>query len=118
MRTFEITMLIMMTLSGVLICFNKKDSKWFNAFSVFTVLLFLLHIGIEKYRWQMIPAYSLSGFVFLLGIINILSKDIKGKKLTKRKTLLKLLLIVTYFIWLGGAAILPYVLPVINLPEP
>ena len=115
MRSFEIVIIVMLAFSGILICFHKKDSKWFNVAAAFTVILFLLQIGIEKYRWQMIPAYGLSGFVFLLSILNMFSKDLKEKKSIKRKTLLRLFGIAIYFIWLGGAAILPYVLTLASL---
>jgi len=115
MRFLEISILMMLTFLGVLIFFKKTKTKLFNSGSFFIVILLLLHIIIEKYRWQMIPSYTLSGFVILLSIINILPK---ANLSTDRNFAARFIWILIYFVWLGGAAILPYVLPVIKLPEP
>jgi len=55
MRVLEILILIaVVPAMGV-----GRRSRWLRAFAVAALGLLLLHLGIEGYRWQMVPAYLL-----------------------------------------------------------
>jgi len=110
MRTFEIILLIVVTI----LPFVKRrlvlhiQSKYLL---VFLGILLTLHLVIEGWRWQMIPAYVL---VILIGG-RIWTVDVTNKpKLSFLRVVGFLGIVILLFLgWL-----LPIVLPVFSLPEP
>lgn len=111
MRTFETLILLLSVLyliqvySGFL---KFKHARKYLSFSIVAVIL--LHLLVEGYRWQMVPAYF-TGFIFLLN--SFIYK--KGKPANKW---------VSVFGWTFVSLVqllaifLPYALPVIQFPEP
>jgi len=87
----------------VIVSFTKcrKLSVWFL---IATSICFAMHIWIETYRWQMIPAYMIT----LVAWLRILGRRTESSKLGLT---LNLILVVTS---LG----LSYVLPVFEIPAP
>ena len=67
MRVLEI--LILVALFPVLVGFFLARSRrpgWIRIFPWLALVLTLLHLAIEKYRWQMVPAYALAVLCCLL----------------------------------------------------
>ncbi len=73
---------------------------------------------IEGYRWQMIPAYALTGF-FLLASLRAASRRVPNPPPAARwRTAVAILGAVLVLIVFGFAALIPAVLPMFELPEP
>ena len=69
MRTLE--MLVLITLLPVILGFLYRRNNrpgWLHIFSWVALVLMLLHFWLEKYRWQMAPAYPLVVLVSLLAL--------------------------------------------------
>lgn len=69
MRSLEIFLLIALALTLVtsFIPWSKRPG-WLRFLPAFPAIVLLLQVFVEGYRWQMIPAYALSGIVFLAGL--------------------------------------------------
>ncbi|MBI5830378.1 MAG: hypothetical protein HZB20_12770, partial [Chloroflexi bacterium] len=67
MRPLEIAILALnlVAIAGPLIAFRPNARGWAYVPAV-NVGLVILHLVVERYRWQMVPAYALTGVVFLL----------------------------------------------------
>jgi hypothetical protein len=63
MRPFEVVIPVLLSLS-LLWPPGARGS------AVFAIIFVLIHLAIEKYRWQMVPLYVLSGILFLSGLPN------------------------------------------------
>jgi len=78
-----------------------------------------LHLLFEEYRWQMVPAYILTAFLFIITIRNLFTDSkIQNYSLTRKRKILKIIGIsfgfITFFI-----AIIPLILfPIFKLPVP
>lgn len=115
MRFFEILSLMLLLPPLVWLLFSrsrqaKELGKWLALFPVLGALFMVLHLLVEGYRWQMIPAYGLTAVFLLLAI----------RWNTTRASPAR-------FAWLGGllgllvwllAIALPVALPVPRLPDP
>ena len=73
MRLFEI---LLLTANGLLLLwwsFQRlrpfSPSRWFYILPLSTSLILLLHLILEGYRWQMVPAYGLMAVLVLLTFI-------------------------------------------------
>lgn len=105
MRPLEIIILLLIAGSTWTLIRGKIESRNFMQFLFLIVLLTLLHITWEGYRWQMIPAYFLLGLLFIRAKArNIISMGLIGKAVI--------------FLWLIVALALPVLIPVPVLPEP
>ena len=81
------------------------------------MLLTLIHLVLEKYRWQMLPVYGLSVFLFLLS----LSRIKQGSRPTDKRKSRRILAISGFLFRLAifaCVAALPILVPVFRLPEP
>jgi len=81
------------------------------------MLLTLIHLGLEKFRWQMLPAYGLTFFFFLLSLRRVEP----GGRPSQKRPPLRLLLILGFVFRLlvfTLVAALPVLIPVFRLPEP
>jgi len=47
---------------------RRKRPRWIDFLPLVAVLLLLIHLIREGYRWQMVPAYALTGLAFLLTV--------------------------------------------------
>ncbi|MGO9113160.1 MAG: hypothetical protein ACLP9L_28330, partial [Thermoguttaceae bacterium] len=78
MRIIEV--LILLVLLPVLVAFFFSRSRrpgWVRIFPGLALLLVLLHLAIEKYRWQMVPAYLLTLLLCLLALRKAPTETIK-----------------------------------------
>lgn len=104
MRTLEFILVLLLIIHVVLILFRFFD-KWGlkNYFIVLPFLLVILHLMLEGYRWQMIPAYFLL-FLLLWGVF-VKKRPHKYVRILRNIGLLLVL---------GPAIFLPNVLPVLS----
>jgi len=81
------------------------------------MLLTVIHLVLEKYRWQMVPAYVLTLLLFLLSLPRIK----QGSRPTGKRKSGRILTIIGFLFRLvifAFVAALPILLPVFRLPEP
>jgi predicted dienelactone hydrolase len=120
MRILEV--LTLATLLATFIGFFVPRSRrphWMGYLPSLAVLLVLAHLALEGYRWQMVPAYTLTALTFLATAPGIVRRAGPQRKpasrvrraLTITGTVLGLLVLVV-------ATALPVLLPVFRLPEP
>ncbi|HET6444444.1 MAG TPA: hypothetical protein VFI27_07665 [candidate division Zixibacteria bacterium] len=114
MRPFEIILLI---LDAVLLLWllvsSRRPRYLLLIISIVTVLVLVIHLFTEGFRWQMIPAYLLTAGLLLAAWVQSRSQS-ERKRPAWRIAILFLL----GFVILLLVAALPVVLPVPNLPEP
>lgn len=118
MRPFEwITIILLLPALGSLIIPAKKFSQisfWLAALPFFSAIV---QLGIEHYRWSMVPAYVLAVLFFLIGLI----KSWTGKSGSPAGLLRRIangLAAVLGLAAVSVAAALPTLFPVFTLPEP
>ncbi len=118
MRAFEILILATLFVRLEGFCFPPiKRSRWIDWLPSLAVLLTVIHLVVEKYRWQMVPAYGLTFLLFLLSIPRLKQGDRPADERSSHWVwaivgfLLRLLIFAL-------VAALPILLPVFRLPEP
>jgi predicted dienelactone hydrolase len=102
MRPLEITIPILLAIH---ILWRRPRPSWVQLLPALTMLIILIHIVVEGYRWQMIPLYILTGLLALNG----LSKQ-------PSSSALKPLVLALTFVLLIIATASPILLPVPSLP--
>jgi len=76
------------------------------------ILATLLHLVVERFRWQMVPLYALSGIVFVASLLNW------EHPLASHPSSLAVAGAAFALLLLGAAAALPALLPVPRVPAP
>ncbi len=118
MRLFEILILSTLFVSWVGVAFPPiKRSSWIVYIPGLGILLTLIHLGLEKFRWQMLPAYALVLIVFFLSLRRLRSGRLPSDVRPPRRFNLILGLIFRLLVFTLLAA-LPVLIPVFRLPEP
>jgi predicted dienelactone hydrolase len=114
MRTFEIILLI---LDAVLILWllvsSHRPRYLLPIITIATLLVLVIHLFTEGFRWQMIPAYLLTAVLLMVAWVQRPSQQRKERR-ARRIAILALLGLVLLLL----ATSLPVLLPVPNLPEP
>ncbi len=120
MRLFEILILITLLLSLLSFFVSRgKRPRWMTFLPSLAVLLMLAHLVLEGYRWQMIPAYTLTVFTFLLAARAIRrGTDPQGKPSSRRRRALTIIGSVLGLLVLMIAIALPALLPVYRFQNP
>lgn len=105
MRPLEILICLLLSGSAWIVIRSQIRSEHIMRVLFLAVLLCLFHLSIEGYRWQMIPAFGLLGYLFLrTKLRNRLQMQFLGK---------------TFLIaWVTISILLPIVMPVPVLPTP
>lgn len=118
MRPFEILILatLLLSLFGHSIPPIKR-SRWIDFTPSLAVLLVLIHLVLEKFRLQMLPAYVLALLLFLLSIPKIIQAGQQPDKRPPRRFLGIIGFLFKLLIFVFVAA-LPILLPVFRLPGP
>jgi len=118
MRVFEALILITLFVRFVGYSFlSIRKSRWIDFIPSLTILLTAVHLILEKYRLQMVPAYGLTLLLFLLSIRQFRrggssqTKELPNRVLISLGFLLRLLIFAVI-------ASLPIIIPVFHLPEP
>ena len=110
MRPLEILILVALLSPLIWQLFSRNRPKWLAVFPIVGLLVTILHLVLEGYRWQMIPAYLLTAVFFLLAV-----RWFQGGTSALRHAWLMALL--GLLVWLFAVA-LPVVMPVPRLPNP
>lgn len=113
MRLFEILMLLVILPVLVWPLLPWRRPRWLDFMPLLAVVMMVLQLIWEGYRWQMLPAYVLVTVVFLVTVPRLRAAKTEDKKRsfwTAAGGVLGLL------VW-SVALALPYLLPVPQLPE-
>jgi len=116
MRLLEILILII-NLPFIFHLFFPKNQVaiWVRLLPVTGVVIILVHLFVEGYRWQMFSAYLLSAFFLLLVLINYFSKS---KPQIIQNKILSVAIGTLAIVFLCSSAVLGTLLPVFKLPQP
>lgn len=68
MRPIEIAILMVDTLIFLWPALTPRRPRWVAFLPFIALDLVILHLFIEKYRWQMVPAYALTALLFVLSL--------------------------------------------------
>ncbi len=110
MRLFEIFILATLLPPLVWAIFSRNRPNWLAVFPVMGTLFIILHLFVEGYRWQMVPAYGFTAVFLILSL-----RWITGSATaTRQGWLIALLGLLVWFI----AVALPMAMPVPRLPDP
>ena len=112
MRTFEILAGLFLLLSILRYVFPKRP-RWLEYLPALTVVVCLLQIIIEGYRWQMVPIFVFSIVLFLITLPSKVKPAFKPATGLWRR-IIGLVLALAIF---SGAYALPILLPIPEIPE-
>ena len=93
---------------------GKNRGQAVKVLPILAAVLTLVHLLLEKYRWQMVPIYVLTGVTLLAALLSSRKTD-EGTYNRRRWASLG---IVALVLLLGGATALPALLPVPEIPAP
>ncbi|MCI0364490.1 MAG: hypothetical protein L0219_11435 [Phycisphaerales bacterium] len=84
MRVLEILLLatLLPAVIGLFLPAHRRP-RWRHYLHILGVVLIVLHLVIEGYRWQMIPAYALTG-IFLLASLRGLTRRVPNSPRASR----------------------------------
>jgi predicted dienelactone hydrolase len=120
MRSIEalILLAILSSLLALLIPRSRRP-RWLSLLPALAALVVVIHLVVEGYRWQMVPAYALGAFLVLgmaLGSRGAITRRSPTHSLTRR--ILGILGVIVGLIALALGALLSSAIPVFTLPEP
>lgn len=113
MRTLEILLIIFVTLR--LLAGIKRSGPWLDWLSIATQVIFILHLWLEGYRWQMIPAYVVVLVLGFLAVIHFLQNKRSAGKGIKHPVFLAIGLVFLFLIIILPPLLLP--IPSIYPPD-
>jgi predicted dienelactone hydrolase len=120
MRAFEILILLALFihLFGYLIP-KVKRPRALLYLSFLTVALILIHLVVERSRWQMVPAYVWCLLLVVFSILQLRRHPLEQRPLSRRIVRVAAFVgkLVVLLVFLLTAAI-PWLFPVVHLPEP
>jgi len=100
LRPFEIILLTLLGVGSIQILFGTEKKDQTKLLLKFIFPVFLIHLFLEQYRWQMFPAYgSMLALVFL------------------QKYSIHSIIKFLFFIWMGLSVFLPAAIPIIKMPD-
>ena len=108
MRLFEMLVVVALLPPLVWSVYSRNRPGWLAVFPIVGTLSIIIHLFVEGYRWQMVPAYGLTAVSLMLAI-RWRMKDSPAPRLARFTAVLGLLG------WLVAMA-LPVALPVPKLP--
>jgi len=118
MRTFEILTLVTLFLAlAARFWPTEKRPLWTIYLPGMSVLFILIHLFVEGYRWQMVPAYTLTTLLFVLSVPRLLRKN-KDLPTGRGRKILHGIGMALGFLAIVIAATLPTLFPVFQTPEP
>lgn len=105
MRLFESILLLILLVIIYQLVFSKRKPEKPMQSVLFALIIIMIHVMVEGNRWQMIPAYMSFGFIYLRIKIGVLKFTQRFHKLI-------------WGVWIVFVLVLPYLVPVIELPKP
>ncbi len=119
MRTFEILILISALISLVGFFFPpRKRPQSFAVFPYLAAIFVLIHLVLEKYRWQMVPAYVLTACLVLARLIFPKRPAREGSAPPRGRRIAAVILTSFGLLFFIFSAAIPGLFPVVNLPRP
>ena len=122
MRAFEILLLILtfLTMLQAFYQAGKKPGRTGLFLSVGVILVFLLHAGFEKMRWQMYPAYNVAGCsaAWVLAQFFLFELGVEVFWLRFLKKIVGILFMHLAFVLMAVACLLSIAAPVFQIPAP
>ncbi|MGW1454391.1 alpha/beta hydrolase family protein [Salegentibacter agarivorans] len=109
MRFLEIILLVIASISPILFLFNSRIPKK-KTFAIFIGIIFILHLVLEGFRWQMLP-----GYLIVTGVLLLIWKQPTWKEWNLS---IKVLITTGFALVLLLSWCLPIILPVFKLPSP
>lgn len=113
MRIFEIIAALFLLLSIIWIFFRHRP-RWTDFLPFVAVLVVLVQVLFEGYRWQMVPIYVFTMLQFLISLVS-LSKPCTISQIPFWKMLASGSILLVFF---AGCIALPILLPIPQLPTP
>lgn len=118
MRVFEILILVTLFVRFIGYSFSAiRRSLWIDFIPSLTMLLTVMHFGLEKYRLQMVPAYGLTLILFLLSIRQLRRGRPSQANELPNRVLISLGFLLRLVIF-AAIATIPIIIPVFHLPDP
>ncbi len=119
MRILEILLLATLLLCVIALFLPApRRPYWRHYLPALGIVLIVLHLVIEGYRWQMVPAYALT-LVFLLAALRALRRRVSDPLPASRwRRAFAIVGAIVVLIAFGLAALVPALLPVFELPKP
>jgi predicted dienelactone hydrolase len=98
---------------------TRRWPRWLFLLPAVAALLVVIHLVVEGYRWQMVPAYALAA-IMLVGMVWGIRQAAESQREAPslRRRILTLFGVALGLLVLAPAAVLPSILPVFSLPEP
>jgi predicted dienelactone hydrolase len=119
MRLFEILLLLSLLASVIGFFISPKRRPAVLLYLPGLAVLFaLVHILVEGYRFQMVIAYILAGILLLISAVQIRRHGKAEKQEFKGRKILGIVVACLGLLFFAAAALLPTLMPVVNLPEP
>jgi predicted dienelactone hydrolase len=120
MRLFEILLLFSLFLSLIGYFYpNRKRPRFFVYLPFLAVVFILIHLLVEKYRWQMVPAYVWCLLFVCLSLFQLrkTARDDDEKTSRGLRVFAVVLTVLLVILFLLTAAI-PWFFPVVHFPKP
>jgi hypothetical protein len=117
MRILEIILALLLFASLILPLLAGRRTRWLNLLPVGTAAVMLAQIGLEGYRWQMLPLYGLSLIFFITGGLGWLRFSSRARVDGKRSGI-QVWLAVLGLVLAAAAVLPPALFPVPSLPKP
>jgi len=105
MRLFESILLLALVALTYQLIFSQRQDAQKHPLLLFAIIIALIHIFVEGYRWQMAPAYLSLGFLYFRMKIGVLQLSRRFHK-------------VGWGTWIVFVILQPAIVPVIKLPSP
>ena len=98
---------------------KSRRPRWLSLLPALAALFVVIHLVVEGYRWQMVPAYALAAIV-VVGMIRCVPQkaETQSEAPSRRRRISALIGIALGLLVLALAAALPSISPVFSLPEP
>jgi predicted dienelactone hydrolase len=120
MRPIEglILLAILFSLLAYLVPKSRRP-RWLSLLPALAALLVVIHLLVEGYRWQMVPAYALAAIV-VVGMVRGVRQttEPQHEAPSRKRRIIALIGVALGLLLLALAAALPSILPVFSLPEP
>jgi predicted dienelactone hydrolase len=98
---------------------KSRRPRWLSLLPALAALFVVIHLVVEGYRWQMVPAYALAAIVVAGMIRSVAQKaETQSETPSRIRRISALIGIALGLLVLALAAALPSISPVFSLPEP
>jgi predicted dienelactone hydrolase len=114
MRQLEIALLVLILFSIIEPVLSFRKPRWWAFLPAVSIAVAVLQIGIEGYRWQMVPAYILAVIIFLLTSKRITQSSSDQPHISRRMIVATVIGVLVLIL----IALPPVLFPVPRLPTP